>query len=249
VAIIGALYAVYRIIPNTRVRAVPAFIAAVAAAIGLQALLVYFLQFAFDVTRYNLIYGALAPIPMIMIMCYGFWAIVLFGCELTHAVQQAGQYDYVMLGHHPSFQARLHACMSVMRCIVKCFECGEPAATNDALQQMTKLAPRLVRDALAVLHSGGFIVEVHEKELRYHPARAPERIRVTEIVKAVWHNGEAARQEPSEPETQLMCELERAQYALLGETNVREFCTWAQLRNPARNTHHTTQGGAVNNRQ
>ncbi len=223
VALITAFFTLYFVMPNTRVKVVAALVGAVVSALGMQALLIIFVRFSFGMTKYNLIYGALAPIPIMMMVCYAFWAVVLLGGELSYAVQNASQYDYFVLGSHPSFAARLETCLTLMGLIARWFDAGEHVATPEELSRHTNLPPRLVRDALGILRQQGLIVEVNDHEGCYHPARSSDRITVAEIVSCVWNYGEPPKEKTGDAGPRLVAELQEAQANLVGARTIREF--------------------------
>lgn len=88
VAILGALWVLYYYMPYTKVRIKPALFAGT---ITWAALYVYvggmiFLQ-ASMFARMSLFYGSLAFVPLVMVLIYGVWAIILFGNCICWRIQ------------------------------------------------------------------------------------------------------------------------------------------------------------------
>lgn len=84
-----ALVLLFYIIPNTRVRLFPAMLAATlatAAIYGLTRVLVLFP--AIILSRNNFIYGSLAIIPVVLLMIYLMWTIVLYGAAVAFIYQR-----------------------------------------------------------------------------------------------------------------------------------------------------------------
>lgn len=87
-AVLVALWVLYYFMPYTKVRAKPAFIAALIswAALYLFVASMIFLQ-ASMFERMSLFYGSLAFVPLCMFVIYGIWAIILFGNCLCWRIQ------------------------------------------------------------------------------------------------------------------------------------------------------------------
>jgi len=88
VLLLGALWILYYFMPYTKVRRKPALIASL---FTWAALYVYvgsliFLQ-ASMFERMSLFYGSLAFLPLVMVLLFGIWAIVLFGNALCWRIQ------------------------------------------------------------------------------------------------------------------------------------------------------------------
>src|SRR5262249_43618266 len=80
---LGFLYAV---IPNTHVRWRDAIAGALVAALVLEALKWAFGFYILQISSYNLVYGALAGVPIFLLWMYVFWLVVLLGAELAAAL-------------------------------------------------------------------------------------------------------------------------------------------------------------------
>jgi membrane protein len=75
--------------PNTRVRFHAALVGGIVGGTIWQFVQWGYVYFQIGVAKYNAIYGTLAALPIFMVWLYLSWAIVLFGLELTYAVQNA----------------------------------------------------------------------------------------------------------------------------------------------------------------
>jgi membrane protein len=81
----ASLAVLYCAIPNCRVRWRDGIIGALSAAVLLELLKWLFAQYVAKISTYNLIYGALAGIPIFLLWMYIFWLIVLVGAEVAAA--------------------------------------------------------------------------------------------------------------------------------------------------------------------
>jgi membrane protein len=84
----AAFFFLFVFFPYTRVRVVPALIGSFVTAVLFQLAQWGYVYFQIGVTSYQAIYGALASVPIFLVWVYVAWAIVLFGAELTAAIQR-----------------------------------------------------------------------------------------------------------------------------------------------------------------
>lgn len=82
------LFLLYKIIPDTKVRVLPAAISAVVASLALALLQSSFLWFSVKVFRNNTIYGSIASFPIFLLWLLVVWYIVLTGVAFCAFLQQ-----------------------------------------------------------------------------------------------------------------------------------------------------------------
>lgn len=85
--------AMYKFIPNARVRYSHALKAAILSALAFTVLQYLYLETQLFVTRLNAVYGAMAAIPLFMFWLNFGWFIILFGSELSYAFQNVDDYN------------------------------------------------------------------------------------------------------------------------------------------------------------
>ena len=83
----------YKFIPNFKVRYSHALRAAAISAIAFTLLQYLYLETQVFVTRLNMVYGAVAAIPLFMFWMNFGWFIILFGAELSYAFQNVNNYN------------------------------------------------------------------------------------------------------------------------------------------------------------
>lgn len=109
----AGFFFLYVFFPYTEVKWRAALIGSLVAAILLQAGQWGYVYFQVGVANYHAIYGALASVPILLTWIYLAWVIVLYGAELTAAIQgnePAFELDY----HTPGF-VRTAALLAVIR--------------------------------------------------------------------------------------------------------------------------------------
>ena len=82
----------YILIPNAKVRFLPALSAAVISSIAFTAVQYLYLETQMFVSRMNAVYGVFAAIPLFMVWLNIGWFIVLLGSELSYVFQNVDNY-------------------------------------------------------------------------------------------------------------------------------------------------------------
>ena len=85
--------AMYKFIPNARVMYSNALRSAAISALAFTLLQYLYLGTQVFVTRLNMVYGAVAAIPLFMFWMNFGWFIILFGAELSYAYQHVDNYN------------------------------------------------------------------------------------------------------------------------------------------------------------
>jgi len=142
--------------PYTKVRYVPALIGSFVTAILFQLAQWGYIRFQVGVANYRAIYGAVATIPIFLVWIYVAWSVVLFGAEVTAAVQRGVQRP----SRHPlspdfPFAAALHV---LVRLAERHARGGDPITAYHLAHDLgvpeAALAP-----ILDGLEEGGLVVE------------------------------------------------------------------------------------------
>jgi membrane protein len=148
----GMLTTAFCLIPNTKVAIRNAFIGGLAASIlaegakwGFSALIM--------AAPFQVIYGAFATLPILLLWIYLSWAIVLVGAELTRTLA-----DGVIprsRGTSPLFRY-----LGTLLIVDECFDQGlGREGIRSALAERYELSPEQITSDIAQLKSAGFVIE------------------------------------------------------------------------------------------
>ncbi len=172
----------YRFMPNTFVAWSAAACGALVAALLLalnNALTFIYVQRV--VTTYN-IYGSVGILPVFMLGLFVFWLILLFGAQVTYAVQNA---DF--LSNREIWRRISHATQERLSLIVLLLACRRfrdclPPYSSEELAARIRAPAQVLNECLARLVDLGYLAGIPEREgpaaqaMRYQPARPLEKI-------------------------------------------------------------------------
>lgn len=177
----------YSRIPNTRVKLRPAIAGAVVAAILWEAGKWGFTQYVSYSSNYARFYGSLALIPLFMLWIYVTWLIVLFGLQVSYALQTyaARQRETERDDNHPRI-VEPEMVLAVAAAIARAFARGERARI-DSIAQETGLPEPVCTQMVLRLETVGLVnrLESDDDEPVYSPGRPAEKITAIELLDAV----------------------------------------------------------------
>ncbi len=179
----------YRFMPNTHV----AWRAAAAGALTSAILLALnnaltFLYVQRVVATYN-IYGSLGILPVFMLGLFVFWLILLFGAQITYAVQNVNYLSNQEIWKRLSHSTRELLCLIVLILTCRRFrDCG-PAYSTDDLTEMIRAPSQVINECLSQLVEIGYLVAIPEtgsktiQVTRYQPARPLDKMTLLQFRK------------------------------------------------------------------
>lgn len=183
---------VYMVMPNTKVKFQSAFVAGIIAGTVFVFVQWAYIHFQVGVSRYNGIYGSFAALPLFLIWLQMSWLIVLFGAEISFAVQNVEKYEFEPDTHSLSpFSWRVLTLM-VAQLLIKNFVKGEKALTAERISKQLEIPIRSIRDIIYILIDSGILSEVntqHEKESAFQPAIDTNILTVSYVLNAIDHRG------------------------------------------------------------
>jgi membrane protein len=189
--IVGAFAFLYRFMPNTDVKPVPALLGGLVGGALWYATQWAYITFQIGVTNYNAIYGTFAAVPFFLAWLYTNWTIVLFGAEVSFAVQN---YRTTILegsaaASTPAARVLLGIVLTYESC--KAFLACERGWRPAEFARVHALPMRLVASVATTLVTAGILVPVDlggERERCYVPGKPPEQLTLADVEAAVRAN-------------------------------------------------------------
>ena len=232
----------YFFVPNIQVRLAPALVGGfVGSTLYLFAKAAY-IKFQVLLVRYEVIYGALAQIPILMVWLYLSWVIILLGAEIAHACQHANTYPpgrFVAgapraAGRLSSPYVREWVAYTLYFSLLKNFMASAGPWSAVDFAQRRRLPVRLVQDVAATLAEAGLIVEVAQASDHYVPGRDPSQLTPGDLLRVLRHDGDRALTQLIEhsdsPATPLM---ECVDAAVRQAANAHPMPYWLSAAEPA----------------
>jgi membrane protein len=217
----------YVFMPNTRVRAMPALVSGLVATllwIGWQKM---YIALQVGVARYNVLYGTFLAVPIFLTWLYFGWVIVLLGAEVAFAIQNHSTYQMERTASAASTRSRLLLVLSVVLHAARAQQTDHPQFEVAGYAREHRVPIRLLNDIVRVLVGAGLLAETAAKEGCYVLLKAPEKIRVYDIIDMILQDGtrpETLGLVPSDAEIEsVLASLDKSVTGALDQTTVRDL--------------------------
>lgn len=181
--VVASFTLLYVIVPNTRVRLVPALIGGVFAGVLWAGGGNLITRFVISMSRLEAIYAGFAIVLAVMAWLYLSWLILLLGAQLAFYVQNP---DYLPLGQRapsPSNAVRERLALSAMLLVGRDFEKPGHGWRIESLCAAIRVPRQLLEPVCGALMSEGLLARTSEHRLI--PGRDLRRIAVADILEAV----------------------------------------------------------------
>jgi len=163
----------YMFIPNTRVKFSNALTAGIIAGTAFQIFQIIYINGQVYLSRYNVVYGGFAAIPLLLLWLQISCLIVLLGAEISYAAQNIRHYDFEIDTNNISTRYKNYLTLYITYILVKRFEEKLPPLSSQQIAKDYKLPIRLLHQILNRLVEVELIIEVfndHSKKKMYQPA-------------------------------------------------------------------------------
>lgn len=187
---VGLLFFLYSMLPNTKVKTIPALWGAVVATLLWTAIKFGFRLYMSKVVMYQAIYGILGIIPLTVFWIYVMWVIVLFGLQLTYATQNLRTLDAEEMSRlrrsGECFMANDQTIIRIMEYILNAFEQkNEQPVTAEAVSARLDIPPDFAGRVLDRMVNSGLLVHTSEPVNGYVPSTDGAHISLADIFDAV----------------------------------------------------------------
>ncbi|MCM8532320.1 MAG: YihY/virulence factor BrkB family protein [Lentisphaeraceae bacterium] len=174
----------YKFLPNTKVKIIPAFIAALITTFLWQLSQWIFLKFQVEANSYSNIYGTFAAIPLFLGWLNTSWIIVLFGAELSFAIQNESTYENEGRSSEIPTRTLLVIALYTMQSLSKNFIDGKEWQADEFFKS-NNIPTRLGNKVLDLLTSGNVVSCTDPLSSTYLPAQDLQNMNLWSIYEAV----------------------------------------------------------------
>ncbi|MGC1390691.1 MAG: YihY/virulence factor BrkB family protein [Bacteroidales bacterium] len=161
------------IMPNAKVKFIPALISGIIAGTILQGIQWLYIGLQFGISKLSYIYGSFAAVPLFIIWLQSSWIVVLLGAEISFANQNVLRYELESEALNISTYQKRALILMILHMIIRNFMLGEKPISASYIAANLKIPVRLARDILQDLSSANIVSIIHEneeKERLYQPA-------------------------------------------------------------------------------
>ncbi|MET1253644.1 YihY family inner membrane protein [Aliikangiella maris] len=152
-----AFSVMYYVIPNRKIRVWHAALSGLITATLFEIAKFAFGVFVSGVSTYQLIFGALAAVPLFLIWIYLSWSIVLFGAEICHALD-AFEPEEVRQNLHPLIEL-----IGLLQCFAQAQRAGEVISEQQLKKLRETIGRRVSQDWIEKLIAAKVIAQTHEQ--------------------------------------------------------------------------------------
>ncbi len=174
---------VFKIVPNVRVRWIPAAVAGLVTGTCWLLLQWVFLKFQIGLAQANAVYGSLAFIPLFLFYIYFSWTILLWGGELCFGLQHLDDLKASQELRKWSSAARRRIGFVLMLEAARAFLAGKTLSLAEFAGR-TALSRRFLDELVKDLEGFGLLLRVKAKEAVV-PGAPPESIRTRALFEAL----------------------------------------------------------------
>lgn len=164
----------YKFMPNTKVKFINAFLAAVIVGTVYQLFQMFYLSGQIWITKYNAIYGTFAAIPLLLLWLQLSWYIILIGVTLSFSAQNVRKFSFEKETKNISRRYFEFFSLLITSVIVKRFAEQEPPLSPDEISEECQVPVGLTNRIVDDLEEMNIIAPTPKSEdskiLAYQPA-------------------------------------------------------------------------------
>ena len=182
----------YLVMPNTSVKAFPAFFASLITSIAFYIFQYTFILLPSSLINYNVIYGSFSVIFIFLIWIRVSWFIIILGVHISYLIQNANFDLNIDNGAvNISFNSRLYVTLKILEELVKRYLNKDVPASLDELRKVIKSSPFLIESVLEDLIKGTYIISSEDfGEKVYCISKNIDNISLNEIYNFTSNMGE-----------------------------------------------------------
>lgn len=175
---------IYVVMPNKKVKFIPALISGILAGTAYQLTQWGYINFQVGVSNMNAIYGSFAALPLFLIWMQVSWTIILFGAEIAHAIQNMNLHEQQKDARKLSAYYKRLLTLYTLHLIIERFKNEEKALTILEISETLDIPITTVTEIIEDLQVAAIIAptkEDKEEPLSYLPARNTEKLTISYV--------------------------------------------------------------------
>lgn len=172
----------FRFIPNTQVDWKPAFFGGALVVLMLNVYNMLSFLYVQRVVQTNSLYGSVGIIVVLMLGLYIFWLLILFGGQITYAVQNADFLTNENAWQKTSERAREVISLSIMIMVMRQFQREDPPLKASEILKRIRVPSHIMNNSISHLCEMGYLIPVEGKAMKderdraYQPGKPAESI-------------------------------------------------------------------------
>ena len=218
----------FKFIPNTRVRLLPALGGGIFAGVLWQTASLGFALFARNAGNVNAIYSSFAILILLLIWLYVSWMILLLGCRVAFLLQHN---ERLTRGDYPprlGAAERERLALLITTLVADRFMRGGMPWTTSALARTLRTAPDHIQDIADQLVTGGLFIEAGELGTTLLPRRDIAEVRLARVLEIVRAGDPSARAQPRDANAAraidtLLGKIEQAGQSVYRDRSLRDM--------------------------
>ena len=154
----------YMLIPNTKVKPLPALISGIVVGSAYQVLQWLFVSGQLYVAKYNAIYGSFSFLPLMLIWLQLVWLITLIGAVVCFASQNISEFNFEKKVKNISEKYFMQATLVIMAIVGRRFIDGVSPLTTMEISQQFNIPINLAKPIVEKLHTAGLVNYLHRDD-------------------------------------------------------------------------------------
>jgi membrane protein len=175
--------------PNTRVRFTPSLVGGSVAGVMLILWLHLCVTLQINVAGYNRIYGSLASFPILLAWLYMSWQIILFGAEVSFALQNHMTYRLEQSARRASAESRVGMALSIVLEAARSMTTGNPGFEPQDYARRRLVSVRFLNEVVDELTNAGLLGQLSGDGVRYVLLKSPDTLTAREVVDCILRSG------------------------------------------------------------
>lgn len=189
--------ALYMLIPNTKVKLIPAFFSAVFTSVLFSGLQYFFIHLQVMIITYNKIYGSFSVIFIFFLWLKIMWFFIILGAHLSYFLQNKDLKSHSNDVNSISFKSKEYAGMIVIRELIKRYSNNLSPVTVKELAEKNDIPYDLILYVLTVFEKNGLAAKVinvkNEDEASFTILQNIDQINFKKVFNVLESSGEDIR--------------------------------------------------------